>query len=270
MKVLVCPLVVRQDSDKLGIGFELNDFERIDTMSTSDAVQLVVAQLKSLGLDSYRNTMLKHGAQEPIFGVKIEEMKKLMKPYKNDLAFACALFDTGIYDAQYMAGLLADGGKMTEAQLQHWVEAANSHGIREYGVAWVTAESPYAMPLALAWIDSTNADIAAAGWCVLSSYIAVTEDTELDVTLLQKLLKRVESQIHQAPNRVRYCMNGFVIALGTYVISLSDAAIAVGQTIGKVNVDVGETSCQVPFAPDYIVKVVQRGSLGKKRKTTKC
>ncbi|GGX09655.1 DNA alkylation repair protein [Undibacterium macrobrachii] len=239
-------------------------------MNTSDAVQQVVAQLQSLGLDSYRNTMLKHGAQEPILGVKIDEMKKLMKPYKNDLGFACALFDTGIYDAQYMAGLLADGSKMTEAQLQHWVENANSHGIREYSVAWVTAESPHAMPLALTWIDSPNPEIAATGWNVLSSYVAVTADSQLDLRLLHTLLKRVESDIHQAPNRVPYCMNGFVIALGSYVVELSKQALEAGRRIGQVNVDMGETACKIPFAPDYIDKVSQRGSVGKKRKTAKC
>lgn len=239
-------------------------------MNTADAVQEVVAQLKSLGLESYRNTMCKHGAQAPVFGIKIEEMKKLMKPYKGDLAFACALFDTGIYDAQYMAGLLADGRKMSAAQLQHWVTTANSHGIRECSVAWVTAESAHAMPLGLAWIDADNADIAATGWCTLSSYISVTEDADLDVKLLQKLLKRVQAEIHQAPNRVAYCMNAFVISLGCYVTALSEAAIQAGQDIGKVIVDVGDTSCKVPFAPDYIAKVAQRGSLGKKRKTTKC
>jgi len=84
------------------------------------------------------------------------------------------------------------------------------------------------------------------------------------------LLKRVQAEIHQAPNRVGYCMNGFVIALGCYVAALSEAAIQAGQKIGKVVVDVGDTSCKVPFSPDYIAKVAQRGSLGKKRKTTKC
>lgn len=243
-------------------------------MGTTESVQQLVVklvkQLEALGLESYRNTLRKHGAQEPLFGVKIEEMKKLMKPYKNDLDFACALFDTGIYDAQYMAGLLADGSKMSVTQLQHWVETANSHGIREYSVAWVTAESTHAMFLALAWIDSDNPDIAAAGWCTLSSYISITEDAELDADLLHKLLKRVQAEIHHAPNRVCYCMNGFVIALGSYVTALSDAAIQAGKTIGEVVVDVGDTSCKVPFAPDYIAKVARRGSLGKKRKTTKC
>ena len=47
--------------------------------STPATVAALVKQLEALGLESYRNTMRKHGAQEPIFGVKIDEMKKLMK-----------------------------------------------------------------------------------------------------------------------------------------------------------------------------------------------
>lgn len=242
----------------------------MSTASTSKSVATVVEQLRVLGLESYRNTMCKHGAQEPVFGVKIEEMKKLMKPYKNDLAFACALFETGIYDAQYMAGLLADGSKMSAAQLQHWVATANSHGIREYSVAWVAAESPHAVELALDWIASGDADIAATGWCTLSSYVSITDDAQLDMAMLKKLLKKVQAEIHQAPNRVCYCMNAYVIVLGSYVSELSAAALQAGQAIGEVTVDVGDTACKVPFAPDYINKVAQRGSLGKKRKTAKC
>jgi hypothetical protein len=32
----------------------------------------IVRTLERLGSDSYKRTMLRHGAQEPIFGVKIE------------------------------------------------------------------------------------------------------------------------------------------------------------------------------------------------------
>ncbi|MBC3873609.1 DNA alkylation repair protein [Undibacterium flavidum] len=238
--------------------------------SVAQSVAIVVGQLQALGLETYRNTIRKHGAQEPVFGVKIEEMKKLMKPYKNDVAFACTLFDTGIYDAQYMAGLLANGHQMSAAQLQHWVTTANSHGIREYSVAWVAAESPHAVALALDWIASGDEAIAATGWCTLSSYVAITDDAQLDLGLLKKLLKKVQAEIHQAPNRVCYCMNAYVIALGSYVTELSAAALQAAQKIGEVTVDVGDTACKVPFAPDYITKVAQRGSLGKKRKTAKC
>ncbi len=32
----------------------------------------------------------------------------------------------------------------------------------------------------------------------------------------------------------------------------------------------GNTACQVPYAPDYIAKMEKRGVIGKKRKTVKC
>jgi hypothetical protein len=65
-------------------------------------------------------------------------------------------------------------------------------------------------------------------------------------------------------------MNGFVIAVGTYVTSLTDLAMQTAKAIGEVSVDLGDTSCKVPFAPEYIEKVRKRGAIGKKRKTAKC
>ncbi len=65
-------------------------------------------------------------------------------------------------------------------------------------------------------------------------------------------------------------MNSFVFAVGCYVQSLTDTAIQIGEKIGPVTADRGNTTCQVPFAPDYIGKVQNRGAIGKKRKTAKC
>lgn len=233
-------------------------------------VQNLLEQLRSLASESVAAILRKHGAQEPVWGVKIEDMKQLLKPHKNDVALACALFDSGVYDAQYLAGLMADGRLMSEAQLQHWVESANAHAIREYSVAWVTAESPFAMVMALRWIDDEDAAVAATGWAVLTQFISVTPDEKLDLVLLESLLERVKSGVHQQQNRVRAAMNHYVIALGCFVVPLHAAALAAGEAIGKVAVDVGDTACKIPFAPEYIKKVVQRGSVGKKRKNVKC
>ena len=76
--------------------------------------------------------------------------------------------------------------------------------------------------------------------------------------------------IHKQPNRVRYVMNGFVISVGSYVAALTEYAVSVAEAIGPVSVDMGGTACKVPAAADYIEKVRQRSSIGKKRKTCKC
>ena len=100
--------------------------------------------------------------------------------------------------------------------------------------------------------------------------MAIRDDADLDLAELKQLLQRVQKTIHQQPNRVRHVMNGFVIAVGSYVEPLTDVAMQVGAKIGPVTVDLGGTACKVPYAPDYIQKVQKRGSIGKKRKTTKC
>jgi hypothetical protein len=64
----------------------------------------ILDQIKPLGRDNYKQILLNHGVQEPVFGVKIEELKKIQKRVKKDYQLALDLYDTGIYDAMYLAG----------------------------------------------------------------------------------------------------------------------------------------------------------------------
>ena len=73
-----------------------------------------------------------------------------------------------------------------------------------------------------------------------------------------------------APNRVRYCMNGFVISVGAYVTPLAKKAKALAKKLGKVEVDMNGTACKVPVALETIEKIESMGRIGKKRKTIRC
>ncbi len=236
-------------------------------MTTSSEI---IEQLRLLGTEGYKKTLLRHGIQEPCFGVKIEEMKKIEKFVKKDYHLALELYKSGIYDAMYLAGLIADDSKMTKSDLQSWVEDANCHTLSENAVAWVAAESLHGQEMALVWIESDKEMIACAGWATLSSLVSIKNDEDLDLEECKALLLRVEKSIGHSPNRVRSAMNGFVIGVGCYVEALTDFALQVATRIGKVSVDVGDTACKVSYAPDSIQKVRERGTIGKKRKTAKC
>lgn len=230
----------------------------------------VLKELKSLGTDAYADMMRKHGAVDPIYGVKIEHMKKIQKRIKKDYQLALDLYDSGVYDAMYFAGLIADDAAMTKKDLEKWVAAAKSPGISEYTVPWVASEGRYGMELGQRWIDSKKEAIASAGWQTLACLVAVKQDADLDIKALGALLDRVAKTIHDQPNRVKYTMNGFVIAVGGYVEPLTKKATEVAKKIGKVSVDMNGTACKVPSAPEYIEKMHKRGTLGRKRKTAKC
>jgi soluble P-type ATPase len=65
-------------------------------------------------------------------------------------------------------------------------------------------------------------------------------------------------------------MNNFVITVGGYCSNLSDAAINTASSLGIVKVNMGGTACKVLLASEYIIKMHNRGTLGKKRKSARC
>jgi 3-methyladenine DNA glycosylase AlkD len=227
-------------------------------------------ELKSLGKPSIKKVLINYGAREPFFGVSTEELKKIQKRIKKNHALALELYETGISDAMYLAGLIVDDTRMTRKDLNRWIKAAYWYLLSESTVPWVAAESPHGWAMGLEWIESRTEHIAAAGWSTLGALPKIKPDDELDMAKIGELLDRVARTIHDEPNRVRHQMNGFVIDVGCYVTSLTDRALDVADKIGLVKVDMGGTACRVPVAREYIEKVQAAGKLGKKRKTAKC
>lgn len=230
----------------------------------------ILKELESMGSASTRKTLLKHGMQENSFGVRVGDMKTIVKRIKKDYQLAIDLYNTGNSDAMYLAGLIGDEKKMTKADLNKWAKKSPWYMISEHTVPFVAAESPYGWELALEWINSNRENVACAGWATLSLIAGITPDENLDIATLDKLLDIIAKDIHQSANRVRHTMNGFVIAIGGYVAPLHAKAKAVAKAIGKVHVDVGGTACKVPDAREYIQKMEEKNAIGKKRKNARC
>ncbi len=230
----------------------------------------ILKELQEYGDERTKATLLKHGAKEPFFGVKVQDLKKILKKTKKNHKLSLELYASGNSDAMYLAGLMADEKQITKEQLEDWVNKAYWSYLSEYTVPWVTAETEYGLELGLKWIKSDIETVAAAGWGTLAYYAAVYEDEKLDTKIYIDLLEKVKEDIHSAKNRVRYTMNGFVIAVGTYIEELTEKSKEIAQEIGKVSVDVGGTACKVPLAVDYIDKAIDKGRIGKKRKTARC
>lgn len=229
----------------------------------------VLKEMQGLASEQIRKIYLNHGAGDSCMGVKTGDLKGLVKKIKKDHALSISLFDTGIYEAIYLAGLIADEKKISKKELEGWAEKAKSPMVSEYTVSWIAAESPYGWELANEWIESTKDHICSAGWATLSSLVSIQEDSRLNTEALRKLLMNIPDRIDKAGNRSRYTMNGFIIACGSYVPTLKDDALKCAKKVGKVEVMAGNTACKVPDAKSYIDKVWARGPL-KKKKQARC
>jgi 3-methyladenine DNA glycosylase AlkD len=231
----------------------------------------VLIELEKLGNEQTKKIFVNHGAPaNQLFGVKVGDLKVLQKKIKKNHDLSLELFKTKNSDAMYLAGLIADEKVISQKDLNDWVENTTWYMLSEYTVPWIASESRHALELGLLWINSKKEPIASAGWSTLSGYLSLTPNADIDLKLMQKLLKQIETTIHKQPNRVKYTMNGFVISCGSYVNDLTNLAKQTANKIGKVNVEMNGTACKVPSAEEYILKVEDMNRVGVKKKKARC
>jgi 3-methyladenine DNA glycosylase AlkD len=113
--------------------------------------RFVLAELKKKGQEKTRITYARHRIpKERCFGVSVADLKVIAKSIKRQQALAYELYDSGMMEAMYLAGMVADGSQMNTKQLDAWAEgSASITMIAEYTVPWVTVENPAGRELAL-------------------------------------------------------------------------------------------------------------------------
>jgi len=218
--------------------------------------QTVLSQLESLGTDQNRKTYSRHGVKEPMFGVSYANLDKLAKALKKDksldrTALAKQLWASGVYDARVLATKIADPLVLDCSIYDSWVLDLDNYGLAD-ALSGLVGSSPYAGEKMEAWVDSSNEWISTAGWNMLGQL--ALQDPSLSDGFFEPYLVEIQAEIHSRPNRTRYAMNNALIAIGVRNHSLEQQALVVAGELGKVIVNHGQTSCQTPFAPDYIRK----------------
>ena len=68
--------------------------------------QEIMQQLEQFGNETTKRIYKNHGAKEPLFGVKVGGLKKIVKKVKKNHELSLQLYDTGNSDAMYLAGLI--------------------------------------------------------------------------------------------------------------------------------------------------------------------
>ena len=105
-------------------------------------VKEILTQLEKYGDERTKNTLRRHGAKEPFFGVKVADLKKILKKTKKNHELSLKLYETGNSDAMYLGGLMADEKQITKEQLNDWVEKAYWSYLSEYTCLLYTSPSP--------------------------------------------------------------------------------------------------------------------------------
>ena len=218
-------------------------------MNLKEAIQ----QLEALGSKQTRKTWCRHGAVEPMFGVKFGDLTKLQKRIKVDQVLALELWHTGNHDARLLACMVADASAITETELKAWASEVKDSSTAE-ALAAFASRTPMAAKLREAWLADPK--LQRAGWSLVGH--CAKDGTSLDEASSLDFLKRIEADIHQAENWTRRTMMYVLIGIGGRNATLRKAAEEAIRRIGPVAFDPGNTACEFPDPLPYIAKIWSR------------
>jgi 3-methyladenine DNA glycosylase AlkD len=230
----------------------------------------IMEELKSLGNERTKKIYMSNGAREPLYGVSVNAMKPLFKKLKYNQSLAEQLYATGNYDAMYLAGMIAEPEKMTKEDFNRWIEGAYFYMISDFIVSVTLAETEIAFTVADHFIDSGKELTMSAGWSCYEWLLGTRKDSEFDRERLLKMLYQVRDTIHSQPDRTKYAMNNFLIAVGISYMPLHEEAKKIAEEVGNVEITKGKKQFQLNPAADYIQKETDKGKLGFKRKNVRC
>jgi 3-methyladenine DNA glycosylase AlkD len=215
----------------------------------------VMRALEKAGSAQTKKIYARHGATEPMFGVRFGTLKVLLDRIGVDQKLALALWKTKNQDARNLAMKIADPARIRPADLDRWAKE-NAMRICGMYIASLAAESPHGAAKVREWLASSDEGLRASGWTLVAQLANLDEKTP-DKWFAERLAQ-IEKTIHASPSVERGAMNAAVIAIGGRNAALRKLATVAAKRIGPVMVDHGDTACKTPEAAASIAKMWDR------------
>lgn len=225
---------------------------------------LAMHELESLGTEATRRTYLRHGAREPLFGVRFGDLRPLARSIGTDHRLARELWASGNTDARLLACMVADPGATSDAELDAWLADIEVYFLVDAFVGVVAVRVPGVRERAERWIASDRDRTAQAGWDLVS-YLA-TSDPEVPDDYLEARLDDIAARMQGYGNWTRRAASNAITCIGLRDERLEAAARRTAAGMGKVAFDPGQTSCVMPDPIAYIerTKAYRAGQAAKR------
>ena len=169
-------------------------------------------------------------------GLAVPTLRSLARGLGRDHALALALWDTGIPDAQLLAGMVAEPAQFTEVQMDHWVAGLQAWDVCDQACTNAFVKSPLAWDAIPRWTVRAPEFEKRAGFALLA-VAAVHHKQRPDVDFLARL-PLIEAAAGDGRNFVKKAVNWALRQTAKRSPALRGPALAVAQRL-----------CERPEAP---------------------
>jgi hypothetical protein len=221
-------------------------------MGTGMPYSEVMAALEAMGSEQTRKTYLRHGASEPLFGVKFGDLRPMARRIGTDQDLARRLWASGNVDARLLACMVADPAAVTEEELDAWLDDIDTYFLVDTFVAELAARVDGRVARAERWIASDRDRTAQAGWDLMNAVALSDEDVADDY--LDRQLGLIAERIDGYGNWTRRSASNAITGIGLRNDGLEAAARETAARTGHVDFDPGQTACVMPDPIEYLEK----------------
>ncbi len=208
--------------------------------------------LEAKGSEQTRKTYRRHGASDPLFGVKFGDLRPLAKRIGTDHGLAEQLWASGNADARLLACMVADPAQIPEDELDAWLDDIDTYVLVDVFVAEIASQTAGRRERAERWIAPDRDRTAQAGWDLMN--LVALSDDEVPDGFFEAQLDLIAERIEGYGNWTRRSASNTIIGIGLRDDTLEAAARHTAAEMGHVEFDPGQTSCVMPDPIEYLEK----------------
>lgn len=200
-------------------------------MATAEAI---IAELKSKAKPDQLAGMARYGmAIEQRLGVSVPEMRQMAKAVGRDHQLALELWNTGIAEARIIAAMIDEPDKLTEAQMEDWVEDINSWDVCDQVCMNLFEKSPLAWQKIIDWSARDEEFVKRTAYSLLACLAWHDKKTkdEKFMALFPVLIRGATDE----RNFVKKAVNWALRNIGKRNPNLNQAALNTAKEIQKID-----------------------------------
>lgn len=217
-------------------------------------VNEAIARLQALGDSTVRQRNFRAGCRSAQFGVKMGDIRALAKEIKVNHELGLELWGSTNIDGQFLAILLFKPKQLSAEDVEDMTCEINFSPLADWFTTYVTKKHPAKESLRVKWMADGFRPLQRAGWSLTTERV-YKQPEGLD---LSALLDRIERELVDAPEEVRWTMNYCLAAIGIESPEHRERAVEIGERLGVYRDYPTPKGCTSPFAPIWIREMVRR------------
>ena len=199
-------------------------------MSSSDRLDLALQRLRTAARPEALEAMAGFGLTgDGRLGLAVPTLRALAREFKRDHGLALALWDTGIPDAQILAGMVAEPAKLTAEQMDHWVAGMRAWDVCDQACTNAFVKSPLAWDAIPRWVGRAPEFEKRAGFTLLA-VAAVHQKQRPDADFIARL-PLIEAAADDERNFVKKAVNWALRQIGKRSQALREPALTVAERL---------------------------------------